>query len=120
MRLGVFSVDEVRVIGGYDLDAVLACQIDQHRIHLLLLHVGLAVGVGVVGLVALKLYVVVVAEGFLEPYHLLLGLVELSGGYQPRNLAAETGRADYQPLAVGGKRGLVGSRVMIEAVCMGL
>ncbi len=118
MGLGILGVDEVGVVGGYDLDSMLACKLDEHGVNFFLLYVCLTVRTGTVGFVALQLDVVVIAEGLLEPYDLLLGLGGVAFGYEAGDFSAETGGAYDQPLAVGGKGFLVGSRVVIEAVGM--
>ena len=65
--LAMLLLHKMHIIGGNQLDVVLAGKGNQLWVHLLLHLVGHAVGVGFVGLVALQLDVVVVAEHPFEP-----------------------------------------------------
>ena len=53
MRLGILFVEEVDVVGGDDLHAMLLPQLEEDGIDLLLLLVGLLVAQRIVGLVTL-------------------------------------------------------------------
>lgn len=67
MCLGILLVHEMRVVGGYDLNAVFACHLHEEGIHSLLFLVYVAVSLRLVGLVALQLQIVVFAEHALIP-----------------------------------------------------
>ncbi len=63
----------------------------------------------------LELYIVIFSESILEPFHLAVGLCDISGHYIFRYLTAETGRAHNQPLLMGGKSLLVSAGMVIES-----
>ena len=110
---------EMGVVGGHQLDVVLPGQSYQLRLHLHLPLVSVVVGVGLVGLVAHQLDVVVVAEALLEPQHLLLGLLQLAGHDELRNLATQARRADDEALLVLLQHIVVDARTVVETVGVG-
>ena len=118
--LAVALVHEVRVVGGYDLDAQLAGYGYELGLDFALYLVGFVVGVGVGGLVALELDVEVVAEGFLPPGGGALGALVVAGAEELRELAADAGRRYYEAFAVCGERCLVGAGTGVEALSPGL
>ena len=67
MCLCVLRVDEVGVVGADDFDTVFLCQSDQYGVHLFLAFIYLRVSARYLGLMALQLDVVVVAENVFEP-----------------------------------------------------
>ena len=77
MRFGVLLLHKVHIVGGYDFDIMLACQVNEHLVHHFLYLVGMLVGSRLLGLVALQFYIVVLAEECLEPFDGLLGLGEI-------------------------------------------
>ena len=76
MRFGVLFVDKVRVIGGNDLNIILARERDKEGIHLFLPFIHLLVAVGLLRLMALELDIVVFAKEIFEPFDRLLRLLE--------------------------------------------
>ena len=118
MGLGVLFFDEVDVVGADELDAVFACQFDEHAVGLLLQGEGLAVGPlpRVFHLVALQLEVVVVAEHAVVPLNGLAGSGDVALKDFLGYLASDAGRADDESLVVTLEIGAVGTRTHVVAV----
>ncbi len=113
--LAVLLLDKVHVVGGYQLDIVFLGKLHQVAVHQLLPMVGVGGGIGLVGLVALHLKVEIVAEQVLEPDDSLLGTLEVGLHYLLRYLAADAGRAAYQPLVVLLQQVVVDARMVEES-----
>ena len=115
---GIIFVEEVGVVCADELDAVLACQLDEHGVDLLLHFVCLAVGylIGVGHFVALQLEVVVVAPDVVEPSDGLFGACQVAACYLPGHFAADAGGADDESLVELGQVLVVGARPHVEAV----
>ena len=77
MRLRIFFVHEVRVIGRNDLHAVLAGQVDENRVDLFLALIDLYIRTGFLGLMALELDIIVLAKEILEPLYGLFRFAEI-------------------------------------------
>ena len=92
MRLAVFFLHKVHVVGGDDLDPQFAGQFEDDLVHLLLVLVHRAVCSRLVGAVALHFQVIIVAPDALEPADGLLGLLHASCHDFLRYLAAEASR----------------------------
>ena len=114
--LAVLLLHKVDVVGGNQLGASAPRQLHKVRDDLLLALVDRGVGVGLVSHVTLEFDVIVVAEDALEPAHRLLGLVHPVADDELRQLAAETGRTDNQPLVILLELHLVDSRTAVETV----
>lgn len=117
MRLGILGIDKVRIVSGYHFYVILTRKPHQFRVDPLLLLVGLTVAARHIGLVTLQLYIIVVTESLLPPSDTRVSLIKAARQYQPRNLAAQTSRADYQPLSMGSQSLLVGTRMAVESLC---
>ena len=120
MCLGIFLIYEMNVVARDKLYTKSGAQLHKLFINSFLKRICVVIGILNRRLVALHLKIIVVAKCVLEPFDLPVGLLELPGGYETRYLAAQTRRAHYQPLAMGGKGLLVGTRMVIEAFGMGL
>ena len=90
MRVGVFPVDVVDVVGGYELNVQVACQLDQLGQHPDLLGDEMV----------LDLDVVAVPEEVLVPAGRLVGALVVSVQKLLRDLACKTGRRADEALAV--------------------
>ena len=102
MGLCVILIDEVAVVGTYELDVILFRQLYQYTVHLLLQREGLAVGalVRVFYLVALQLKVEIITPYFLVPLYGLACSLYVVGEYLLRYLSTYAGRADDKVLMV--------------------
>ena len=78
VRFGIFLVDEVGVIGSNDFDVVFAREFKKNRVDLFLALIDILVASGFLGLMALELDVVVLAEEGLEPLNGLFRLRKIS------------------------------------------
>ncbi len=118
VRLGVFFVDKVAVVGADVFYAVLLRQAQQLCVYFLLQRVGIPVGAygGVRHLVALELEVVVVSEDALEPQHRLLGFLHPSRKDVLRHFAAYARRAYDEVFVESLEVLVVGARPHVEAV----
>ena len=112
VSLGVLLVDEVRIVGADELDAVFVSQLYEHLVGLLLQGERLAVGTQgrVFHLVALQLQVVVVSEDTVIPFDGLAGSGNVAVENLLGHLAGNTCRADDEALVVF---------LQILAVCSG-
>ena len=117
--VAVFFFDEVGVVGGYEFDAVLACEGDEVWFDLHLLAVGVGVGVGFVGAVTHEFDVVVVAEAFFEPEDGAFGSLEVAFEDELGYLAAEACGADDEAFAVLLQHVVVDAGAVVEAVDVG-
>ena len=103
----------MHVVGADELYVMLAGELDQLRVDFLLNLEDVARRVGHFGRMALKLYVVVVAENAFPPCNLF---VKASGLNQTGNLTAETRRSDDEAFAVGLEFMFVSARMGIETI----
>ena len=117
--VAVLFEHKVGVVGGYNLDIVLAGQLNEHRFHFLLEPIGVVVGIGLVGLVAHQFDVVVVAKHLFEPQHRTFGPLQVAPQDKLRYLAAQTGRADDKTLMVLLQHLMVNARTVIETLRIG-
>ena len=115
VRLGVFLVDEVHVVGTHQPDAILLAVFLQVLVHFELQGIGLMVGAGDGGLVELQLQVVVVAEHAFVPLHGLLSRVKPSDPNHAGHFPAQTGGADDESLVVFFQFDAVGARAHVVA-----
>ena len=115
----MFLLHKVDIVGADYLNVVLACQLNKHRIDLLLHDVGVAVAIGLVGLVALELDIVVVAKNALEPFHGLVRPFYVPAHNQLWNLPAQAGRADDKAFVIFLQHIVVDTRTIVETVGIG-
>ena len=118
MGLGILLVNEVTVVGTYQLYAILRGQFHQGLVRLLLQGERFAVGADawVLHLMALQLEVIVVAEDALIPLHGLLGPLHVAFQHLGGHLSGYARRANYQSFVVCLEVCAVGTRAHIEAV----
>ena len=98
VRFGIFFVDEVGVVGSDHFDVVFARELKKNRVDLFLAFIDILVSSGFLGLMALDLDVVVLAEEGLEPLNGLFRFREIPTFGDSiedflRSLATETSRA---------------------------
>ena len=120
MGLRILGIDEVGVVGGYYLYAMLARKVDEYGVDLLLLYESLAVSAGHRGLVALKFDIVVLSKCLLEPQNLLLCLGKIAFGDETRNLTTKTGGAYDESFAMRCKCSLIGTGMVVETLSVAL
>ena len=116
--LSIFLVDEMSVVGTDEFDAILASQLDEHPIGLLLQGECLAIGphIGVFHLVALQLQIVVVAEDALMPFDGLAGTGDITLQNLVWHFASNTGRAHDESFVEAFQVGTVGAWTHVETV----
>ncbi len=104
----------MRVVGAHQLDAFFVGYFDEHFVHLLLLGVGLMVGVGDSGLVALELQVVVIAKHTVIPVNHLACTLNVAMHDALWHFAAQACRAAYYALVMCGNVVVVGAGMTVE------
>ena len=121
VRLGVFFIDEVNVVGAYIFYTIFISNAQQLLVDLDLHGIGLAVGAdgGISDLVALEFDVVVIPEDTFEPAHRLLCALRVALHDFLRNLAAETGGADDEVFVEEFKVFVVGAGTHVESIDIG-
>jgi hypothetical protein len=113
--IGILFVHKMDIVGGNELYLIFPCNADQLLVHPLLLGIGGSVGIGPVGLVALQLQVIIVAEHFLVPLHRLFRLTDLPAVDLTGNFSPQAGRGDDQPLMVLLQQLLVDAGTIVES-----
>ena len=100
MRLGVLLFYKMRIVGRNHLDAVLACQLNQHRIDLQLTLIYHRVAAGLIGLMALQLNIIILPEHALKPLHRLFRTFHIARHDLLRQFATQASRTAHQPFVV--------------------
>ncbi len=90
MGFCIFFVDEVAVVGTYELDIVFPSKLYQFWIDFFLFFIDRLVAARLVGAVALQLDIVIVAESVFPPFHLLVGFVVHAAHYELWNFPTQT------------------------------
>lgn len=116
MGFGVFFVDEVDVVGAYNLDTMFLGELHKDFIDLDLHRVCFMVCTGHRGFMPLQFKVIIIAKGLLEPEDGLLGLVKLAAENQFGHFAANTCGGHDKAFVVFGQLGFVGSGMTIITV----
>ncbi len=116
VRLGIGLVDEVHIVGTYQLYAAFSRQLLQVLVDLRLQRVHLVVRPFDGGFVKLELEIVILSEYALVPLYRLLGRSQIALGDSFRNLAAQTCRAADYTLVVLFQLEVVGTRTHIESL----
>ena len=118
VRLCVFCVDKVHVVGADEFYSEFFREFHKLFVHFLLRGIGFAVGeyLGIGYFVALQFKVIVFAEKVLVPQCGLFGIGQASRAYLARHFACQTGGADNETLVILFEVCAVGSRAHVKAV----
>ena len=116
MGIGILLVDKVGVIGTDEFDVQFLGKLHQGIINEALFLVGLMIGTGDSGLVALQLQVIIVTKHVLEPLDGLSRLVHLTIHDQLGNFTAQARRAADDAFMVFLQLAVVGSGMGIKAL----
>jgi len=121
MGFCILFIDEVRIVGADDLDAILACQINEYRINLFLALVDLLVSTGFLRLMALEFDIIILSEEVLEPLNGLFRFGEIATFYDTvqdllRQLTAQAGGAADDTLMPFFQQLLVDTCCVVERV----
>ena len=116
MGIGILLVDKVGVIGTDEFDVQFLGKLHQGIINEALFLVGLMIGTGDSGLVALQFQVIIITKHILEPLNGLTRLVHLTIHDQLGNLTAQARRAADDAFMVFLQLAVVGSGMGIKAL----
>ena len=120
MGIGIFLIDEVRVVCTDEFDVQFLGKLYQCVIDEALSLVGLVIGSCYGRLVALQFQVVIVTKHALEPLDGLTCLGHLAAHDELRHLASQTGRAADDTLVVLLQFAMVGSGMIVHALGPGV
>ena len=119
VRLAVFLLHKVDVVGRDDLDIVFLRHLQDDFVHFLLALINLRIATWFVGLMTLYLKIIVIAKQILEPLNAFLRPCHVAIHDFLRHLARETGRAANHAFVVFFQQAVVDARIVIKAFGVG-
>ena len=118
VSLRVLLINEVGVVGTYQLNAILLCKFYEHTVCLLLKREGLSVShnTWICYLMALQLKVIVIAPDAVIPFDSLTSALNVTLDNLLRHFATNTGRADNEVFVESSKILAVSSRTTVISI----
>ena len=114
VRVSIFLVYEVRVVGTNNFYIVFLCQIQNFGVYQYLIVVNILPKFGRCCRVSLQFEVIILTKNRLEPLNCILCIIDVIGHDVLRNFTSQTRRRHYQALAVLFQNFLVDTRFIIK------
>ena len=115
VRVGIFFVHEVSIVGGDDFHAVFFAQFNNFFVYALLLGKCGLVGIGTGGFMTLDFEVEIVAENIFEPLNGFFGSADVAVVYFSRNFAAQASGRNDKPFVVLLQQLFIDARTVVKS-----